>query len=396
MTAQVEEYEFRYYSASGDYRFSISSYYNIEFWVAEKEVGSLVIDLPESYGDEIEPFLEEDGIFEIYRETSQGKRLLFGKRFFLALWRPKTDESGLKFMRLRCLGCNNIIDRRIVYYTTGSDETIIDDLPADDAVKKIMRENFGSDAEEYRDVSDYLLIEGNLGLAPNIDYDGFEYQKVLPLLRSLCDASYSENGVYLTFDVKWIPESKKYIFSTYVDQLGVNKGIFGKDTLYLTTSDGDQEVDSGGLSYASVAVDGSDRRTAVYAGGQLVTYSEGTDEEYEERIIKEAYDQDKIDKTPFGLWEDWQDARESADEDVIQKIADARLEEWKTKIVVNGHMSDAFTRFFGIEFDWGDIVAFKYKKYAYDVHISRVLFSLTGDGKKEIRIKTRNMKEEYY
>jgi len=390
-----EEYEFRYYSSSGEYRFSITSWYNAEFWVAEREVGSLVLDIPENMGASIEKYLEEDGIFEIYREYFGEKKLLFNKRWFLGLWRYKRDESGIKYLRIRCLGCNNIIDRRIVYYSPTDSEATIDSVEADDAIKGIMRENFGSLAESYRDISNYLLIEGDLGLAPQIDFDGFSYQKVLPLLRSICDASYSA-GTYLTFDVTWKPEANKYVFSTYVNQLGVNKGIYGQKTLYLTVPDERDGINSGGLSYASVAVDGIDRRTAVYAGGQMVTYNEGLDTEYEERTIKEAYDQEKIDRTPFGLWEDWQDARETADDDAIQEVANSRLEDWKTKIVVNGHMSDAFTRFFGREFDYGDIVAFKYRNKAYDVHIDKVMFTLEGTGKKVIQIMTRNMEESYY
>lgn len=390
------EYEFKYYNPSGEYQFSVSSWYNAQFWVSEREVGSFYIDVPYELGKQIVPYLDEDGIFEIYRSNFGTKKLLFNKRWFLGLWRDKVDESGLRYLRMRCLGCNNIIDRRIVYYAAGEAETIVTATPADDAIKRILRQNLGSSAATYRDISDYLQIDGDLSLAPNIDVDGFEYRKILPLLQEFCDIAYSQDETYVTFDVTWSPEASKYRFSTFVGQLGADKGINGAQTLYLTTTDRDEKESSSGLSYASVEVNGIDRRTAVYAGGQIVVYDEGLETEYEERTISEAYDNDKIDRTPFGLWEDWEDARETSDADALQDVADKRLREWETKIVVNGHMSDSFTRFFDREFGYGDIVAFKFRGNAYDVHIDKVLFNLDGSGKEEIQIFTRNMEESYY
>ncbi len=379
------DYEFRYYSPYGQYRFSLTGYYNAEYWVAERGVGSFYIDIPYNKAQEILPSLELDGTFEIYRHYGGVKTLMFNKRWFLGLWREKED-NGKKYLRLRCLDCNTIIDRRIVYYRPETPQSEINNLPADNAIKRILRENLGVNASNIRDWSHLVQIDADTNSAPPISLSAFAYNKVLPLLDKICDLSYTENDTYLTFDTRWHPDAKKYRITTYVNQMGANRGSSGNNTLYFTPAL--QEThDFGGLNYASIEMNGIDRRTAVYCGGR---------DTGEDRLIAEAFDQEEIDRSPFGLWEDWEDARMVGTEDNVQNEANVRLEKWKKKIAVNGHMSGAFTRFFGREFNWGDIVAFKFRNQVYDVHMNRVLFKLYGNGSEEIRIFTRNLAESYY
>jgi len=381
------EYEFKYYSANGEYLFSLTdNHYGAEFWVAEAEVGSLIIDLPIAVGNEIVDYLELDATVEIYRSYNNVKTLMFGKRWFLVLWREKEDNYGQKSMRLLFYCCNNLIERRIVNYPAGSNKCKIDNEHADDAIKRILKQNMGNLAPARRDWSAYIDIEDNFSLAPKISIEEFAHVKTSTVLENICTASMAQNNTYLTYNVGWQPETQKYVIATYVGHLGADRGIKGQNTLYFTVAD-DETLGFGGLGYASVAMDGTSRRTAIYCGGR---------DEGEKRIIVEVFDDDAISQSPFGLWESWQDARNLQTEDGVRKKALEVLNDRKAKFAINGHMSGSFTKYFGAEFGWGDVVAFKFKNYLYDIHINKVHFQINDNGSEDIKIYTRNLEDSYY
>ena len=393
-------YDFRYHNPIGKYLFSFDSYYGANYWVSERQVSSFTIDIPHTIGRKILPYLELDGIAEIYRTVGNKKTLMFNKRWLLGLWRDKVDDRGIKYLRLRFIDCNNLVDRRIVFYPRETKYTTINGLPADNAIKKLARENFGSlSTDKSRDWSHSIDIESNRSLCAPIDMTGFSYLKLMTVMNNICDVSYKKNGEYLTYDMSWQPEANKYVFKTYKNQLGSDRGARSEKPLYFTVSAKEETTDFGGLSYASVEVNGIDRRTVVYCGGGLeeLTEEEKEEEVEAERVIVEVKDEDTIGKSPFGRWEDWEDARNSGNDlDGITAVAYERLEKWKPVVAVNGHMSDVFTRLIGKEFNWGDIIAFKFKNYIYDVHIDKVNFDLDENGDEDIQIFTRNMAETYY
>lgn len=387
--SQRSEYEFKYYSPAGKYLFSITNWHNVNFWVSEKEVGSFYIDVPYTIANHIMKTVEIDGIFEIYRSYIGGSQnLMFGKRWFVRLWRDKIDENGVRYTRIRCVCCNNLIDRRIIYYRPETSQTTITAEPADDAIKRLARENFGADCTDAdRDWSDMITISADTSSAPAITLDGLQYRKLLPVMQDICDIAYDVDETYLTFDLWWNTSDKKYVFNTFIGQLAANRGSDGNLPLFLTAYVDDKYSGFGSLGYASVELDATDARTLVVCGGQ----GEGAD-----RIIKEASNDDEIARVPFGLWEDWQDARQSESENSVQAEADARLAEWTPRIAVNGHISAELARYLGTEINWGDKVVFKFKENVYDVHLYKVQVQLDNNGAENMSIFTRNMKEEYY
>lgn len=386
---QRAEYEFKYYTPAGEYLFSILNYHSANLWVSEREVGSFYIDIPYEIANKIIKVIELDGIFEIYRSYSKRTpQLLFKKRWFVALWRDKIDEKGVRYTRIRCHCCNNLVDRRIIYYRPETAEVIIDSVPADNAIKRLVRQNLGDLCTvASRDWSDRIVVSPYTSLAPTISMDGLQYRKLLPVLKEACDITLEEHDVYLTYDLFWNNTTQKYIFNTYVNQLGVNRGSDSETPLFLTAYTDDKYSEFGGLGYASMELDGTDRRTAVYCGGQG---------EKEDRVIKEAFNADEINRVPFGLWEDWEDARRVGTEEGVQAAADIRLQRWTPRVAVNGHISPEFSRYIGVELNWGDRVVFKFKDNIYDVNLYKVQISLENDGSEKIQIFTRNMKESYY
>ncbi|NLN77285.1 MAG: hypothetical protein GX139_13420 [Armatimonadetes bacterium] len=393
MAQSTSNYEFRFYTPAGHYLFSIphDSIYSANFWIRERDVGTLTLDLPLNIGVEIENMLEYDSVIEVYRDYRGSKNLVLDKRWIIGLWRSKIDEGGVRNFRIRALDCNTWITRRVVYYDPDTPQTKVVNTPTDDAIKKIARENFGNLAQPYRDWSKYITIEPNTGLAKKVSLSGFSRINALTVMNNLCDLAYAENDEYVTFDMRWDAGIGKYIFRTYLGQMGANRGVNGNSTFYLTHTDDTNPLSYGGLSYASVENNGINRRTAVYCGGA------NSDVEEEGRVIAEVFDHDLINASPFGLWEDWEDARNSGNsEEGIRKVAMERLEKWSPTVAVNGHINAATIQGFGTDFNVGDIVAFKFRDVVRDVHIDSVAFDISNNGEEKITIDTRNMEESYY
>lgn len=381
-------YFFAYYTPDGNLKFFLTAYHSANFWVEEGSVGSFTIDLPYKVAETVYPQVQEDGIFEIYRSGKSNNELMFGKRWFLKMKRIKQDERGVKYLRLISFDCNHLFNKRVIAYSAGKKRYVNKEGYADDLIKAFARENFGAlCTDATRDWSDKITIENDLSLGPEIEVEAGEYKLLNTVFQEISDLAYEEDETYLTYNMSWSPEASKYRFRTHIGCLGTNRGMYSKDPIYLTTVDSNARGSRGGLAYASVEYDARDTRTRIYCGGR------GSGEE---QTVVEAEATTRIERVPFGLWEDFEHAGNAEKTAVITKIANQRLREWRPYIKVNGHMEKAFTDYLGDVFDWGDILAIKYHDEIYDIHINKVMIDLPENGSQDIRIFTRNMEEEFY
>ena len=221
---QQTTYDFAFYTPDGELVFFITGYHKANFWVKEQEIGSLTLDLPYVMIPDMLPYIAEDCIIEIYKSDFNGKILMFNKRWFLKLWRDKVDEKGVKFLRLIAQDCNHLAEKRIIAYDDETSYTQKQDMPADDMIKEFARENFGSSCTDTtRDWSDKIEIEENQSAAPDVSIDGVEKRLILPVLQEICQKSEAA-GTYLTFNVIWRPDMKKYLFYTRIDALESDRG----------------------------------------------------------------------------------------------------------------------------------------------------------------------------
>jgi hypothetical protein len=375
----MADYQIQYTDPFGNQKavFTIDDFISLEYGKKEGEVGSLYIDFPPIFKT---GFFVPEGRFYVYRRMNSGIfELDMDTVWFIRLIRYKTDEQGKRYIHILAHDAIEIIDRRIVAYnadTPYSDKT----GNADSVIKLIMRENFGDLCEDtWRNISDYLLIDKDAGVAPSITIKDLARRKILPIFQEICAMS-KEKGMYLTFDLSPIDEELQ--FKTYVGQRGVNRGSNSKSPLVLT-------MESDTLSYASIADDHTDEYNFIYAGGTGVKNN---------RVIKTLYDNKLMAISPYNRCEDFISAGTSEDQtdEDIDNLCKSRLSETRPKIVLNGHIQQSKDCSYGVHYGFGDIITIVYNGISLDVHIDTVSIKVDTNGKETITVYGRNLDDGEY
>ena len=270
------------------------------------DVGSLVIVLPEIYDQYLfsSEDVARDNRIEVNRQIGSG---LF-KRDMDTQWLTSKgnkilNERGERLTKITCVDLMQLLSRRIVAYNSGAAQASKTDQ-ADDIMKAIVRENFGSLATDTdRDWSAYLSIEADFGLGQSIS-KAFSRRKVLPVLKELANASY-QAGTYIAFDIVATSQTAM-LFRTFAGQRGIDRRHpSGIDPIILSP-------EFGNLANVDRGYDHSNEITYAYAGGQ----GEGAS-----RLIRTSSDTTRIGQSPFGRIEGFADARTTGDPTQVQDEA---------------------------------------------------------------------------
>lgn len=349
-------YTITLYDALGARLTQLNEYEEFDCTRRENEIGELEISLPNIYDRDL---FEVDRIIDIER-TISGRTYVDGETYwYIRKWRYEDDRDGRERLILVCKDTNHLLDRRIIAYNAGSAFADKTDF-ADDMMKEIIDENYGSGATDTtRDISTYLTIQADASAAPSIS-KAFSRRMVIDALREIADDSL-ENGTYLVFDcARTAPGFAE--FRTYPGQRGVDHG----------SSSGDQRVVSkerGNLTNASIEFDYEDMANYVYAGGQ----GEGAN-----RVIKTALDQSSINKSPVNRIEYFEDARNAFKPATVQAEANQILQGKRARIRFDGEITDTDNFRYGIDYGYGDIVTAEYQGYSIDCHVDTVRIVVKG------------------
>ncbi len=352
-----------------------SDWFKLEYIKKENDFGSLYLDLPPIY--DANHFLVDDRL-EVMMSVEGGSFVLdMDSVWFIRLMRFKIDENNKEFIHILAYDATQLLNRRIVAYPSGTAYSGKLDK-ADDMIKAIARENFGTLASDTnRDISEYMSIDPDYSLCPEIE-KSFAWRKVLPLLQEIADDS-NTNGTYLSFDIVYDTDSKVRL-KTYVGCRGVNRGLSSGNPLVVS-------IDNGVLSYASVTFDHTEEFNFIYAGGR----GEGVN-----RILATAYDNARINMSPYNRVEDWVDSSNDDNENTPESEANSRLKECAPKISINGHMQQTPSKLYNIDFGYGDIIVAKYKNFMFDVHLDTINVIIDSNGKPELKIYSRNLDDTEY
>src|SRR3990172_11852280 len=165
-------------------------------------VGSLVVTIPNIYDQYLFSGTDiiRDNRIEVYRRIGGGSFYRDMETQWLAVKGNKIlNERGERLTKITCVDLMQLLTRRIVAYNSGAAQASKTDQ-ADDVMKAIIRENFGSLATDTsRSWLTYLSIEANFGLGQSIS-KAFSRRKVLTVLKELANASY-QAGTYVAFDI---------------------------------------------------------------------------------------------------------------------------------------------------------------------------------------------------
>lgn len=316
----------------------LDSFVKLDYVLALNAVSRWSVTIPRDKVDA--SFIGRDMTVAIWRATS-GRPAQLQTVGFVRQIGYRGDGSN-DLLTLGGPDANYLLSARIVAYDADTAETAKEDY-ADDLMKAVVAENLGSSAATGRDLSGYgLSIDGDLSLGPSVKL-AFAHRNVLDVLQEVADMA-AEAGTPVYFRLQPVILSGTeigYTFVTGVNQLNADRTYASDQPTVFSRSWGNLEAPD--LQY-----DYNDEVTYLYAGGQ----GEGDDRE-----IVTASDTVRMNVSPWGRREDWQDARNQNDTDGLDSAAAAGLEAGRPTASFVGTIKDTPQTRYGIEWDFGDRVA---------------------------------------
>jgi len=335
----------------------------VSFWIqrVENEIGAFQVVLPGSVYDNL---LRLDGMVEFWRAPAGGSLGLEGVGL-ARVFDYADDENGLEYTVIEGPDQNDLLGRRIVAYAAGTAYASKADY-ADDLIKAIWSENYGSSATDSdRDLSGLgLSVQADSSLGESIT-KGFSWRDALKTIQEVAQAS-AQAGTAVYFDLVPYLVSNSQIgfrFMTTTGQLGIDH----------TASSGSPAFFGkmwGNLNKGRLRVDYWDEATVVYAGGQ----GEGSSRE-----IVELEDTNRSKASIWNRREIFADARNESTTAGVTAKARAVLEENKPRKTLGGDLLDTPQTRYGRDWHFGDKVTIDHRGQQYDARVTSVRVGLDSN-----------------
>lgn len=354
----------------------ISSFISLDYTRVENDFGSLTAIVPATFDRRL---LTVDARIEAIRRNLDGKSKRDTDTIWLLQDWVEIYSGDNKYYQLMAYDANHLFARRYIPYAAESSYTKKTDN-ADDIIKAIMRENYGTLAklptevtpttvDTARDISTYLTIDADLGLAPSVTA-AFAQAKVIDALKQIVNAS-GNAGTELFFDIVAVT-AKTLVFRTYISYRGVNR----------TSNDVKFTPQNGTLFNAKISTAYSKEQNYIYAKGQG---------QASERLFVTASDTARIAKSPLNRREGFVDGRSNAGTTVLQSEANSALFIGKPTTILDAELRDTENARYGIDWNWGDYVPVNAGGNSFNCHVRAVNVSIK-DGKESIRAILRGIR----
>ena len=359
----MSDYEIRRYNPAGVLLEITNAISKLTTVRTENNVGALELIIPNRY--QYEDF-SKCQIIEVWRAKGGSMELQGETAYFLQDW-EFTSSGGERLVRLLCMDANWLLSTRIVAYDAGSAQAEMTDY-ADDMMKAIVKDNFGSDAATARQLS-ALTISSNLSASESLT-KAFSRRNVLAICQELAEAATSA-GTNTYFDVVRTGIGE-FQFRTYTGQRGNDHGSISDDVRLVGEQYGNFENVLFGTYH-------SDEWNYIYAGGQG---------EEDAREIVEVSDSVRMNTGyPFNRIEEFVDARNSDTTEGVTAEANSKLREGMPKQLISGRLVDTPGLQYGVHYGFGDILSVEAFGYKVDCHVSSVRIDYDGNEKIEARLK---------
>lgn len=339
-----------------------SNFTKLVYARAVNDVGSLTLTLPIN---SINPALLRlpDGRIEVWRRLDSGREYLDTETTWLMKKTEKTlAADGQEALSITAKTPLSILREpgRFVNYYAGQAQSQYASAPADDQIKQIARENIGSSADGTRDLSAYISIAGDLGLASSVA-KSFAWRDCLKVMQEFAQAS-TEAGVYVAFDiVAAMPDS--LTFQTFVGQRGVDHRFPGGINPVILGPE------FGNLGEVTLTEDWTDEVTYAEAGGQ----GEGT-----ARLIASAQDDGRIGASPFGLRESFLDATQYSMTTGLAAEAQGAVRAGRKRTIFTGRILETMDTQYGVHWAWGDYLTAQAFGQSFDCRVGAVEVTVEG------------------
>lgn len=307
-------------------------------------VGTIIIDPFMPYRD-----LKRDMIITVERTDDEGLHYLEGDSVWFLRGKHLINKPGDKHFELNVEDNLSLLRRRIVAYYEDEDETDKDDY-ADDMMKEIMDENFGSSATDASRRWATLTLQTDLHQGPIFPKSGFAWRGVLPTLQEIM-ASAENAGTRILFDVKTVSvDPFTFEFRTYKTFRGVDRRFPTSNNSLLIGSDFNNLLDT------ELSDDWHDEETHVYIGGEGSGLT---------RLIEET-ENSLVTASPYGRVEGWLD-----DSNVLvsaDAIADGNAYLFKIagRTRLTGKLAGELNSRWGFDIGYGDYVTAQAEGLVFD------------------------------
>lgn len=333
------------------------------------KVGAFTVRLPQTFDFSL---LHKDYLLEFWHGYDPGALRCIG----VGKIRKRTiseNDKGVSTILAAGPDFNDTLKTRIVAYAAGSAYTDKTDY-ADDLLKAVMRENFGSSATDTaRNLSAYnLRIEADASLGPSIT-KAFSRKNVFDVLNDVCNVS-AEQGTPLYYDL--VPEflasgALGFVFQTWINQPGKDRtASSNQPALFGSTW--------GNLYTPQLQYDDTNEITYIYCGGQG---------QEDQREIVTASDTARMGDSPWNRREGFADARNEKTTAALTDKARSELYDKRGKLKFSGKLLDTPSSRYGIDWQFGDRVTAEYMGLQFDGLVQSIKYTVDSDGDDAFEVK---------
>ena len=357
-------YALKFYNSAGTLLETYVDLFDLGVARSGNEPPALTVRLPSGVISSAN--LVPDARLELVRTGTDGTaRRVFGTMFLLAGW--SSGYSGNEAdLTLSARGAACLLERRIVKYTAGSAEAS-KTANADNMMRAIVRENFGSGAGAGRDWSSNLSVEADASLAPSVS-KSFAWRIVRNVLDDLCEAS-AQNAapVRLFYDIPY--EGTGFVFRVYTGQRGTDRRLM----MTLDSAAGD-------VQDARLSRDYGGEKTYAIVGGQ----GEGAG-----RALVYVEDTTRYDGSPFARKEVWVDARNYTSSTGMSDEGAAALYDARRLVTFAGRINTGAYEY-GKDWEFGDRLYVTHEGLRVDCIVHSVAIRLSG-GREDVVAELRSL-----
>ncbi len=307
--------------------------------------------------------IRPDRMIQLWRQPSGGAMSLWNV-YLLRKWIFSTQGSQ-EVVTLEGPDKNDFLRRRIVAAFAASAQAAKTDF-ADDMMKEVVTQSIADGVAPTPTagtrVWSNLSIQADASVGPTIT-KSFPFDKLLSgsgsgVLSVLADAA-REAGTEVFFSIEpnvVTGSSISFQFRTTINQPGqdvTSRVVF------------DQQ--RGNMREPSLEYDYSEEENYIYAAGQG---------EETARNIQQVYDTDRYNASAWNRCEGFADARNQTADNGVREAGRAQLEEGRPRIRASATPVDTAGTRFGIDWDFGDKVRWRYKNVEFDTIIRAVTISV--------------------
>jgi hypothetical protein len=329
------------------------------------DIGTLELGLDGSYPNP--DFIKLDGRIIVWRNGSiETETSWFIRRIIKTM-----EGDGTLTISIAAFSANEILTRRIVAYDAGTSYADKTGL-ADDVMKEILAENFGSSASNSaRNLSTYFSIESDTSQGASISKQ-FSWNNIMDVIQDISLTTISA-GSATYFDVV-APTFNSLEFRTYRGQRGLDHTAgTGKNQVIFSP-------ERGNVVSCLRTFDYSSEISYVYAGGAGFNQF---------RYIATASDSGRIGQSPFNRREMFLNATQEGVATAVDNAAQAALRENRAQRAFHCEIvSIPGATEYGVHWRFGDLVTVQFEGETIDCSIDAMAVEVE-DGQETIKATLR-------